>query len=182
MAGDHHETAPPAPEPDVKDWTWVLQRPCPDCGFDAAHVSGTQVAAIVRDCAARWPAVMARPDAAQRPAARVWSPLEYACHVSDVCRMFAGRVRLMVHHDHPDFPNWDQDETALAERYGEQDPAVVAGQLVDAAEEAAAVFDAVGDEEWDRTGRRSNGSVFTVETLGQYFVHDLVHHLHDVGA
>lgn len=33
-----------------------------------------------------------------------------------------------------------------------------------------------------RPGRRSNGSVFTVRTLGQYFLHDVVHHLHDVGA
>ena len=21
---------------DTKDWTWVLERPCPDCSFDAA--------------------------------------------------------------------------------------------------------------------------------------------------
>ena len=32
-----------------------------------------------------------------------------------------------------------------------------------------------------RPGRRSNGSVFTVETLGRYFLHDVLHHLHDVG-
>ena len=22
--------------PDTKDWTWVLERPCPECGFEAA--------------------------------------------------------------------------------------------------------------------------------------------------
>ena len=21
--------------PDTKDWTWVLERPCPECGFEA---------------------------------------------------------------------------------------------------------------------------------------------------
>jgi hypothetical protein len=21
--------------PDTRDWTWVLERPCPDCGLDA---------------------------------------------------------------------------------------------------------------------------------------------------
>ena len=26
-------------EPDTKDWTWVLERPCPECGFDASSVS-----------------------------------------------------------------------------------------------------------------------------------------------
>ena len=33
---------------------------------------------------------------------------------------------------------------------------------------------------WDRPGSRSNGSVFTVETLLQYILHDVVHHLWDV--
>ncbi|MHB8274233.1 MAG: hypothetical protein ACYDC9_05635 [Dermatophilaceae bacterium] len=65
-------------EPDEKDWTWVLQRPWPECGFDVGTVAGRQVAARLR------------------------------------------------------------------------------------------------------TGRRSNGSVFTIETLGQYILHDVAHHLHDV--
>jgi hypothetical protein len=40
----------------------------------------------------------------------------------------------------------------------------------------------VTPDQFERPGRRSNGSVFTVRTLGQYFAHDLAHHLHDVGA
>ena len=40
--------------------------------------------------------------------------------------------------------------------------------------------DRVGDDDWDRPGRRSNGSVFTVDTLGRYHLHDLVHHRWDV--
>src|SRR5680860_1786341 len=35
-------------EPDDKDWTWVLQRPCDECGFDVGTVSGRQVAARLR--------------------------------------------------------------------------------------------------------------------------------------
>ena len=58
---------------------------------------------------------------------------------------------------------------------------MVAAELAAAAAAAADGFDAVAGEQWSRTGRRSNGSVFTVETLGKYFLHDLVHHLHDVG-
>ena len=30
-------TAGPVP-PDTKDWTWVLERPCPECGFDAVDL------------------------------------------------------------------------------------------------------------------------------------------------
>jgi hypothetical protein len=80
----------------------------------------------------------------------------------------------------PAFENWDQDATAVADAYDTQDPAVVSVELSESAEAAAASFDAVGNDEWERTGRRSNGSVFTIETLGRYFLHDLTHHLHDV--
>ena len=34
--------------------------------------------------------------------------------------------------------------------------------------------------QWQRTGRRSDGASFTVETFARYFIHDPVHHLYDV--
>jgi hypothetical protein len=56
----------------------------------------------------------------------------------------------------------------------------VAGELADAASTAADVFAAVRGDQWDRPGTRSNGSRFTVGSLGAYFLHDVVHHAHDV--
>ncbi len=167
-------------EPDTKDWTWVLERPCPDCGFDPAEVDRASLGEAIRANAAEWPALLAAPDAAERPSDDVWSTLEYACHVRDVHRLFSYRLTLMLEHDDPEFPNWDQDETAIAERYHEQDPAVVAGELVAAAESHAARWDTVGDDQWQRTGRRDNGSMFTVATFATYMLHDPVHHLADV--
>ena len=167
-------------EPDTKDWTWVLHTPCPECGFQADAVAGTQVAELLAGYAVRWQHVLTRPDAAERPGPQVWSALEYACHVRDVFRVFAGRVRLMLEQDAPVFENWDQDETAVVQRYGEQAPEVVAAELRDAAQDAAAAFAGVPADAWARTGLRSNGSLFTVDSLGRYFVHDVVHHLHDV--
>lgn len=41
-------------EPDIKDWTWVLSRPCPECGFDAAAVHHTAVGEHIRRDAAEW--------------------------------------------------------------------------------------------------------------------------------
>ena len=73
--------------PDTKDWTWVLQRPCPECGLD------TQA-----------------------------------------------------------FPR----------------------------ETIAVRFEGVSAGQWQRTGRRSDGAQFTVETFARYFIHDPVHHLYDV--
>ncbi len=46
----------------------------------------------------------------------------------------------------------------------------------------AASFDAVEGHQWDRTGLRGDGARFTVDTFGRYFVHDPIHHLHDVGV
>ena len=174
------EPEPGRIEPDTKDWTWVLQRPCPECGMAAGSVVVTEVPDLLRGYAERWREVLARPDAARRPAPGVWSPLEYGCHVRDVCRVMQGRAMLLLTDHLPTFPNWDQDATALAERYGEQDPARVADELRAAAHDAAATFAGVTGDQWHRRGLRSNGSSFSVQTLAQYFVHDVAHQLHDV--
>ncbi|MFJ9443875.1 DinB family protein [Kitasatospora sp. NPDC101235] len=168
--------------PDTKDWTWVLERPCPDCGLDTPKVVREDVAGMVRANAEGWLTVLAG-DAdglRGRPAPGVWSDLEYACHVRDVFRLFRVRLNLMLDQDGPLFPNWDQDETAVAERYGEQDPRVVAGELAEAAERLAAAFERVAGAQWGRTGNRSDGARFTVESFSRYLIHDPVHHLFDV--
>jgi hypothetical protein len=166
--------------PDTKNWTWVLEAPCPQCGFDASTFSERDVAGLVRANAAQWPAVLERPDVAVRPDDSTWSPLEYAAHVRDVFRIFVTRVELMLTEDDPAFANWDQDQTAVEQRYGEQDPAVVSAELLAAAEAIATTFETVPDDAWGRTGIRGDGAQFTVTTLVKYFVHDPTHHLWDV--
>lgn len=167
-------------EPDTKDWTWVLDRPCPECGFVAGDVTADRFGAFVRDNATSWEAALASPLVRERPQPHVWSTLEYACHVRDVHRIFVERLQLMLAEDTPTFPNWDQDATAVEDRYGEQDPAVVGPQLLDAAAEVADLYDRVPPDAWGRRGVRSNGSEFSVESLGRYHLHDIVHHLMDV--
>jgi hypothetical protein len=169
-------------EPDTKDWTWVLEQPCPECGFEPSAVDVTNLADLIHQNTRGWFGALDGADASVRPDPQTWSKLEYACHVRDVHRIFGERAKLMLDVDDPQFANWDQDVTAIEDRYGEQDPAVVSVELVEAAADAAAVFAQVGDDQWDRPGRRSNGSVFTVATLGAYYLHDIAHHLHDIGS
>jgi hypothetical protein len=171
---------PRTPEPDSKDWTWVLERPCPECGFDASGLDPRDVAGQLRTSIATLRSAVLAPTADQRPRPEVWSALEYGCHVRDACIVFGTRLAMMRHTDDPLFPNWDQDETALAERYWEQDPARVADELAVEGERLATGFAEVGALDWQRTGRRSNGSVFTIDTLARYLLHDVVHHVHDV--
>ena len=168
--------------PDTKDWTWVIERPCPECGFDAASVDATRIGDATRATLPRWASVLARADVDARPAPGVWSPLEYAAHVRDVFRVFDGRLASMLESDDPLFANWDQDAAAVEGDYLHQDPVAVAAELAASGRAIADRFDTVTPDVLGRPGRRSNGSVFTVETIGRYFLHDVMHHLYDVGA
>ncbi len=167
-------------EPDTKDWTWVLSRPCPECGFDAAAVHHSEVANLIRSDATEWVHRLGEPGVAQRRQPTVWSTLEYGCHVRDVHRIFNHRVQLMLTEDDPRFPNWDQDETALADGYASQAPDTVAIELFDAANVVADTYANVPADAWSRRGLRSNGSEFTIATISIYHLHDIVHHTHDV--
>jgi hypothetical protein len=167
--------------PDSKDWTWVLERPCPECGLDPASVSRHAIAGMIRRNALQWQAAMAGPaDPRRRPSPAIWSALEYGCHVRDVLRLYDERLILMLTFDGPHYPNWDQDATAVADRYAEQDPGTVAADLAAAANVIAARFEGVAGDQWQRTGYRSDGARFTVESFARYFIHDPVHHLYDV--
>lgn len=166
--------------PDTKDWTWVLERPCPECNFDASAFAQPDVPQMIRENARAWPELLERDDVAQRPDDSTWSPLEYGAHVRDVYRLFHDRLRLMLDDVDPQFANWDQDATALAERYNEQDPATVGSEVLAAGERIADEFERLEPEVWGRTGRRSDGATFTVETFAKYLLHDVVHHVWDV--
>ncbi len=166
--------------PDSKNWTWVLDERCPECGFDAAAVDPVDMAGLVRANVAEWAPLLADEHVRVRPDEATWSALEYGCHVRDVFALFDERLRLMLEEDGPRFANWDQDVTAVEQRYDLQDPATVAAELVKAGEACADRWQTVGSGDWQRTGDRSDGSSFTVETFARYFLHDPVHHLADV--
>ena len=166
--------------PDIKDWTWVLQRPCPECGFDASAATPATVPGIVESMLPRWRAALRRPDAAERPDADTWSVLEYAGHVRDVFSLFDYRLALMLREEDARFDDWDQDVAAVEKDYANADPAEVSAELTAEGGQIAASFGRVPEDQWGRTGIRSNGSEFTVLTFAQYFLHDVVHHLHDV--
>jgi hypothetical protein len=167
--------------PDTKNWTWVLERRCPECGFDAGTLDPDDVAGLIRDNLPAWrPLLAGSAHVAERPADDRWSALEYACHVRDVYRLYDVRLHLMLDQDDPTFPDWDQDEAAVTDGYARQDPAVVLDELERAGADLARSFDAVHGDAWARTGTRSDGTHFTVDTFARYLIHDPVHHLWDV--
>jgi hypothetical protein len=170
----------PMIEPDTKDWTWVLERPCDECGLVSSSLTVADLPVLLAETTRRWSVVLSRPDVAVRPDDHTWSPLEYAAHVRDVHAVFGERLSAMLAEDNPTFANWDHDAAAVTGRYGEQDPSDVDIALIEAAGTAAGLYATVTAETAGRRGLRSNGSEFTVETLGQYHLHDVLHHLWDV--
>ena len=167
-------------EPETKSWTWVLERPCDECGFDTRSFPAADIGRLSREAARPWPAFLADPQARFRPSDDCWSTLEYGCHVRDVFVLGTLRLERMLREDGPRFANWDQDETAVAERYDLQDPTEVGEQILAAAATLGDLYDTVGADQWRRPGIRSDGAEFTVESFGRYFVHDPVHHIVDV--
>ena len=170
----------PLLERDTKDWTWVLDRACGECGFDAGAFDRLAIPRAFRRNAQVWFALLADPDAGERTRSDRWSTLEYACHVHDVHQIYHDRVTQMLADDNPLFDNWDQDQAAVDGRYDGQLPSIVGPTLVASAYAMSDLYDSVPPLSWQRRGRRSDGHEFTVETLARYQLHDVVHHLHDV--
>ncbi len=167
--------------PDTKDWTFVLERTCAECGFDVRTFPRERVGQMIRDNAQEWKQLLSRSNMVKkRPAPNVWSALEYACHVRDVFRLYDYRLQLMLEREDPAYPNWDQDAAAVADGYDGQDPERVVEEIQSAAAALADRFDDVPDDAWERTGRRSDGASFTIESFARYLIHDPIHHVADV--
>jgi hypothetical protein len=158
-----------------------LSRRCDQCGLSAGDITAEAFAQRTFIAAEEWVQILrSSPAVNARPEPDVWSPLEYGAHVRDVYRLFDARLTQMLNEDTPTFASWNQDETAINERYGEQDPEVVAEELEAAAQRFVARIQSLTPEQYTRRGIRSDGAEFTVATFLQYFLHDVIHHLWDV--
>lgn len=174
------------PTADTKDWTWTLERPCPECGYDSSSVQPVDVAAAMRANAAAFRSVLKRGDmVGQRPpvapgANPKWSALEYAAHVRDVYALAAERITRMIKKKGPTFVDWDQDRAAIEGNYASADPDKVAYDLAINAGKVADLLDKIRGDDWERTGTRSDGASFTIGRFAVYILHDVSHHLWDV--
>lgn len=146
---------------------------CDECGWEYGSLD-------LRENAARF--VDAFDGSSVRPAPDVWSPLEYACHVRDVLRIQLGRVARGLVEETPSFGPMERDARPARYRYDAQLPDVVAREILDAAEALALVYDALSDEQLERTVTYSypTSMVRSLRWVGQHTVHELVHHRVDV--
>lgn len=171
-----------AATPDPGDWASTVAQRCAGCGLDVSTIEGSELGPTLRTTVPRWRAVLARADVRLRPRPGVWSPLEYACHVRDALAVHGARLELILRTDAPLFEEWDQDIAALDGEYLRQDPATVADEIAAAAGTLADMLDTVEGKDWERFAHRSDGSRLTVDELARYLLHDVSHHLRDVGG
>ncbi|HYZ91556.1 MAG TPA: DinB family protein [Actinomycetota bacterium] len=157
---------------------------CDECGFRFDSVPRDRLADTIRSFGPAYADVLSKPVDALRahPVEGVWSVLEYACHVRDVFRTQRERIAIALREDVPEFVPMGRDELPAADRYNEQDPAVVAAQLGDAADELADALDALDDSGWNRTGIYSwpVKAERTLDWVARNTVHEGKHHLMDV--
>ena len=162
---------------ETKDWSFVADEGCSECGY-SPHF-GQETGSRLRHTATAWRELLGHPQASQRPVPQVWSPLEYAAHVRDMCRLACERVRLMLAESVPTFSNWDQDEQAEINDYLNSDRLALSADLESHLELAARVFDHVPSSSWERAGLRGDGKEFTVQSFSCFVLHEVEHHLQD---
>lgn len=174
------DKAPEPGMPDNRDWTTVLHGGCDECGYTPHDPVTTD--ARLASAVGRWSKVLARPDAADRPAPRVWSPLEYAGHSRDLIEVLGDRLAAMLDNDNPMYADFDGEAAVREHEYWKADAGELAVRLTSDTARTREILADVSGADWERTGRRGDGYVFTVASLCQYIVHDVDHHLHDVSG
>jgi predicted carbohydrate-binding protein with CBM5 and CBM33 domain len=157
---------------------------CAECGYDFDSLSRGEILHELTSLAAEHERLLSSLDAGQlraHPRPSTWSALEYGCHVRDVLRFQRERVALAQAACTPRFVSMRRDERAVEERYNEQDPVAVAGELAAAARLLTLNLDALDAEGWQRTGVYPwpAPEVRTVAWIGRRTVHELAHHLFD---
>ena len=158
----------------------MLDRPCQECGFDPAAVEVAQRSPTASGAnATDWVRRLGQPGAERRRRPGVVNAGVRLPHSRRAPNLQSpGPVD--VTEDKPQFPDWDQDETAIADDYASPAPATVATELFDAARHCGRRLREASDA-WTRRGLRSNGSEFTVATISIYHLpRDIVHHAYDV--
>ena len=157
--------------------------PCEECGYDYEALGRAEILTVVPELAGEHARLLrsvpvGRLLAHPRPG---WSPLEYGCHVRDMLAVQRERVLLAQAEQTPPFASMRRDERAIEEAYNEQDPYVVADQIVAAADALTQTMAALDDAGWERTGVYPwpEPAVRSVEWIGRRIVHELAHHLFD---
>jgi len=156
---------------------------CAACGFDGSRYDDVSLLVAVRKLGPRWRTVIADagPELRVRPAADVWSAIEYAAHSRDITALHAFGVNQALTVDEPAFPAiiaGDLIDTAAA-TYINDDPDAVVAALDTNACQLVQVAGDPADHAWQR-GLTIGDERSTVRRMLEHALHDSLHHIDDV--
>ncbi len=162
---------------------------CEQCGFnyDTGDLQGT-VTLLIRqaaDCSMALTKAAAGPDpnvVRLRPQPKVWSAIEYACHVRDVLEIQRQRIAQCLAEDRPVYAPMDRTRRVKQFKYEEQDPMEVAAALMRFAREFGAAARVLTPPQLGRLGLY-NYPVRGPRTLGwiiRHTAHEIQHHRLDL--
>lgn len=155
---------------------------CGICGFDSRMFTHDDVMGTLRAVVPWYELLTEHVDDAilhARPAAGVWSAIEYAEHMADVLNLLAFGVEWMVDEDDPLFPSFPAEPPGPA--IATTPLADVMAKLDDGATTMQRAARRITSTTASRTARVGDGSVLTAAWIERHAVHDLLHHLHDIG-
>ena len=165
---------------------------CEECEFDYEALDPGAVQSALRSLGGRFAMRVSneRGDATldttirTRPSPKVWSALEYSCHVRDVFLIQRERVYQALVEECPSFARMYRDERVTLARYAAETPNDVGRELKIAADMLAWAFAGLDDAQWARrcTYNYPDRTERTVLWLGRHAVHEGEHHLRDVDA
>jgi hypothetical protein len=157
---------------------------CTECGFSYDLASAPEVSTRIREHAEDYAQLLAADASAlrRRPAAEVWSPLEYACHVRDVLLVQRERALAALRRESPVAEPMGRDERVEHDGYAEQRPADVSRQLQDAALLFGGVLDRLPAAGWERVliYTYPEPAERSVRWLALHTLHEVRHHLLDI--
>jgi DinB family protein len=153
---------------------------CTECGF--SYDESLDVPPLLTAGVAETVAYLSTGDPRPRRSPRVWSPLEYACHLRDMLLVQRERVLLARRVERPDCTPIGRDERVGHDGYADQAPADVGRQLTDAGELFANVLRRLPAAEWERTVlyRYPEPAVRTLRWVALHTLHEVRHHLLDI--
>lgn len=157
---------------------------CVECGFvydlDRAETAGDEIRAL----ATKVVALLCDNEIEVRSHSdpRVWSPLEYACHLRDVLLVQRERVLAARRMNGIDCAPMGREERAEHDGYNEQDPSEVARQLSDAAALFGNDLARLSADDWNRTVvyHYPATNERSLRWVAVHTAHELQHHLLDI--
>ncbi|MGH9225948.1 MAG: DinB family protein [Acidimicrobiales bacterium] len=163
--------------------SWV----CKECGLDYEEITPHVASGAVRTFPRRYRSVLTHFKPGEdleevirtRPAAGVWSALEYTAHVAQTLDLMAPAIRQIALEDNPPLFSFDPDVQAEEQDYNDWTLLQALSELESACADLSMAIEYCASSDWGRKGTFSYGEREAID-VARNAVHEGNHHLMDI--